>query len=86
LREQTGNVYENKEASQEVESPMQEQSRAAAWGVFVNSSTLDYSTLNLKEQTGNVDENKGPSQEVEKSRSQEPIARAKSTGSLGRGC
>jgi hypothetical protein len=48
LKEQTGNVYENKglgqkveEArSQEVESRTRGQTRSAAWGVSVNSSTL----------------------------------------------
>jgi hypothetical protein len=49
LKEQTGNVYENKgrsqkveqSRSQEVESRTREQGRWAHCGVFVNSSTLD---------------------------------------------
>jgi hypothetical protein len=64
-----------KSRSQEVESRMRQQSRPAAWSVFVNSSTLDFSTLKLKEQTGNVIENKGKVEKVEESRSQEVESR-----------
>jgi hypothetical protein len=88
VREQTGNVDENKGASQEVES-RESNAKAKSTGSLgrvrqvLNPRLLDYSTLNLKEQTGNVDENKGASQEVE---SRESNARAKSTGSLVRVC
>jgi hypothetical protein len=57
--------------SQEVESRIREQIRAAAGDAFVNSSTaqlLDFSTLRatkMTKQTGNVHEKKGPSQELE---------------------
>ena len=52
LKEQTGNVDERKgqvkkSRSREVESQISEQSRPAIRGVFVNSSTLDYSTTRL---------------------------------------
>ena len=91
LKEQTGNVHENKGPSQKVKESRSRESNARtksadSLGVFVNSSTLDSSTprlSKLKEQTVNVHENKGPCQKVTESRSRESNARAKSTGSLG---
>ena len=73
-----------KSGSREAKSRMPEQSRPAARRVFVNSLTLDSSTL--AEQTGNVYENKGTGQEARESRSQESNARAKSVGSPARVC
>src|SRR5208282_344383 len=64
LKERTGNVDENKRASEEVKSQeskvqsrMRQQSRRGL-GRVSRLSTLDFGLSNLKEQTGNVDENK----------------------------
>ena len=72
--------------SQDVERRIEKQTRSTAWGVFVNSSTLDSSTFRNKPGMSKKTKNrvkKSRSREVEKSRRRETNSRARSTGSSG---